>query len=301
MVFSYGVLLLSALAGALLVMFGGITNALIPLFAIGALSAFTMSQFGMVFHWRKSSEPRAKRSMVMNAVGATTTFVTLCVVLVAKFKEGAWITLPLVAGIVLLLRGIRRHYDEIYECTKTDLSLDVGPVNAPLVVVPLRRWDAKSLKALRLSLALSQDVTVVQVLTKDRTLEDLTGRWRELAEGPAIALGLSPPRLVVLQSEYRELFGPLLRFVHRLTVENPNREIAVMIPELVEVRWYHYLLHNQTSAIMKTLLLHRGGPQIVIVNVPWHLDAVNPERQMLHRRIRAWWSRAWQPRAGGGT
>lgn len=174
--FSYGVLLLSFLAGILLVIFGGITDALIPLFAVGALSAFTMSQLGMVAHWRKSTAPRARRSMILNALGALTTLMTLLVVMSAKFVEGAWITIPLAAGMVILLLKIRSHYDRIAECTRTELSLAVGPLNAPLVVVPLRRWDATSLKALRLSMTLSRDVVVVQVLTQDRELEDHTHR-----------------------------------------------------------------------------------------------------------------------------
>ncbi|HVZ33885.1 MAG TPA: APC family permease, partial [Polyangiaceae bacterium] len=234
--FSYGVLFLSAASALLLLAFGGITDALIPLFAIGALSAFTMSQIGMVGHWRKSRERHARHSMIMNALGALATSLTLLVVVIAKFTEGAWVTVLLVGAIVVLLRKIRAHYDMIEACIETELSLEAGPFEPPLVVVPLRRWDAVALKALRLSLRLSNDVTVVQVLTQDREVENLSSRWDALAERPAREKGFVAPRLVVLRSHYRELFGPLLRFIQRLVAEHPQRQVAVVVPELVEPR-----------------------------------------------------------------
>lgn len=290
--FSYGVLLLSVLSGCLIVGFGGITDSLIPLFAIGALSAFTMSQLGMVGHWRRSDEPHARRSLAINGLGAFATGATLCIVMVAKFTEGAWVTVLLVGAIMVLLRKVRGHYDLIEAGTETELSLEVGPLEPPIAVVPLRRWDATSLKALRLSLQLSREIHVVQVLTQDRDVEDLTERWQALAVEPSKALGLPPPRLVVLRSEYRELFGPLMRFIYRLTLEHPARQVAVVIPELVEPRWYHYLLHNHTSAVLKTLLLQRGGPQVFVVSTPWHLEATGPERSLLERPS-PWW-RPWR-------
>jgi len=209
---------------------------------------------------------------------------------VAKFTEGAWVTIFLVAGIVLLLRKVRGHYRVIEESTDMDVSLDVGPLAPPLVVVPLRRWDAIALKALRLSLQLSREITVVQVLTQDRDVEDLTDRWEALAERPAREHGFDAPRLVVLRSEYRELFGPLLSFVHGLVDQHPGRQVAVVIPELIEPRWYHYLLHNHTPTLLKTLLLHRGGPQVVVVSTPWHLGAAGPERALVQRGT-SWWRR----------
>lgn len=298
--FSYGVLMLSVLSALLLLAFGGITDALIPLFAIGALSAFTMSQIGMVGHWRRSDAPHARRSLLLNGLGALATGVTLIIVLIAKFSEGAWLTVLLVAGIVLALRRVRAHYDVIEASTDIDLSLDVGPLAPPLVMVPLRRWDAIALKALRLSLQLSREITVVQVLTQDRDVEDLSARWEQLAERPARAHGFTAPRLVVLRSEYRELFGPLLHFVQTLAAEHPGRQVAVVIPELIEPRWYHYLLHNHTPALLKTLLLHRGGPQVVVVSTPWHLEAAGPERALVARRG-GWWRRLRRDDAADGA
>jgi amino acid transporter len=288
--FSYGILLLSVISGTLIVLFEGITDSLIPLFAIGALGAFTMSQIGMVGHWRKSTERHARRSLVINALGAIATGVTLLIVMIAKFTEGAWVTVFVAAGIVVVLRKIRAHYARIEASTDTDLSLELGPLEPPLVVVPLRRWDAVSLKGLRLALRLSREVTVVQVLTQDRDIENLSERWDELATAPAQQNGFNAPQLVVLRSEYRELFSPLLKFIHSLADQHPRRQIAVVIPELVEPRWYHYLLHNHTPTLLRTLLINRGGPQVVVVSAPWHLEASSSEKRLLGQPP-PWWRR----------
>jgi hypothetical protein len=275
--FSYGILVLGTLAGILLVAFDGVTDGLIPLFAIGAFLAFTMSQTGMVMHWRKRSGGHAKRSLVLNASGATATATTLAVVLVSKFAEGAWITVLLAGTMIGLFFAVRRHYDFVARATVTDVSLEVGPLAPPLAVVPLRRWDAVAVKALRFALGFAPEVIAVQVLTRDLQIDDLTSRWQSLAVAPAERLGIRAPELVVLPSEYRELFGPLLKYVGDLADKNPYRQIAVVIPELVEPRWYHYLLHNHSAAILKALLLLRGGPQVVIVSTPWYLADWLPE------------------------
>jgi MFS family permease len=281
--FSYGILVLCAMSGILLIIFGGITEGLIPLFAIGALSAFTMSQIGMVAHWYKRRGSAAKRALILNAVGAAATAVTLLVVLASKLTEGAWITIVLAAGMILLFRRVRRHYDFIAKVTATDASLEVGPPTPPIAVVPIRRWDAVTLKALRFAVGFAPDVVAVQVLTQDRDVDDLTGRWEELAVLPAKKLGLNPPKLVVLRSEYRQLFSPFLDLVTAMAKEHPDRQVAVIVPELVEPRWYHYLLHNHTASVIKALLLFRGGPQIVVVNTPWYLRDWMPERRRMTR------------------
>jgi amino acid transporter len=297
--FSYGILTLSVLSGALLIVFGGITEGLIPLFAVGALSAFTMSQIGMVAHWHKKQGVRAKRSLVLNVVGAAATGATLCVVLVSKFTHGAWIALVLVGAMIVLFRRVRAHYDFIARATATDASLAIGPPTPPIAVLPIRRWDAVTLKALSFAVGFAPEVVAVQVLTHDRHVDDLTDRWPALVTEPAQKLGIKAPRLVVLRSEFRQVLTPLLDFVTELAKENPDRLIAVIVPELVEARWYHYLLHNHTASVIKALLLFRGGPQVLIVNTPWHLSEWIPERRRLHR-LRAssmgrWLAHRWTP------
>jgi hypothetical protein len=296
--FSHGVWILSALSGLLLVVFGGVTEGLIPLFAVGALFAFTMSQAGMVMHWKKQG--RARGSLVLNGIGALATGVTLCVVLVAKFREGAWLTVVIVALMLLLLKSVRRHYDFLASVTATDIQIDLTPPKAPIAVIPLRRWDALAVKALKFALGFADEVKVVQVLTKDRAVDDLSRRWREWVEAQIEAQGQAPPELVVLRSQYRELFSPLIQYVKQLAEREVDRQIAVIIPELVERRWYYYALHNHSASFLKALLLWRGGPQIVIVNVPWYLSQWRPERAQLERgrsgfRLRRLWRKAGEP------
>jgi hypothetical protein len=136
---------------------------------------------------------------------------------------------------------------------------------------------------MRFALGLSEDIVVVQVLTGDRDVDDLTARWEEVAVRPVVAEGRRPPRLVVLRSEYRQLYAPLLDLVGRLEKDCGDRPIAVVVPELVEARWYHHFLHNHTASMMKALLLYRGGPQTVIVNVPFYLRLWGRERRRAHR------------------
>jgi amino acid transporter len=270
--FSTGILVLAALSALLLTIFGGITDALIPLFAVGALAAFTMSQLGMVGHWRRLHN---RRSLVLNALGATATGITLLVVLVAKLTEGAWISVLIVVAIYVLLRRVRGHYDAEEAATRTTMSLEVGPVAPPVAIVPLRRWDLLALKALRLARQLGGHVFAVQVLTHDREVEDLAPRWHELADGIP---------LETVRTEYRELLEPLLAYVLHLAAAYPESQVVVVIPELVEARWYQVALHSYTAARLRRALLHKGGPQVVVLSAPWHLRDTRRERRLARAR-----------------
>jgi amino acid transporter len=282
--FSHGILILSGLSALLLCAFGGITDHLIPLFALGALGAFTMSQLGMVRHWRKQPGAHARIARNMNLVGALATGLTLCCVLVAKFAEGAWITLILVTGMLSTFLAVRRHYDFIAKAIQTDATLEIGPLEPPVAVVPMRTWESVSLKALRMAMSLSPRVFVVQILTRDRPMDDLRSRWRELAVLPSERLGFASPELLVKESEYRQVLEPLLETVTQIAREHEPRAVLVVLPELVEARWYQYFLHSQTIALLAQRLRTRGGKQVVIVRTPWHLTDWLPERRWLLRR-----------------
>jgi amino acid transporter len=280
--FSHGILVLAAASSVFLILFRGVTDRLIPLFAIGALFAFTMSQIGMVAHWRKRSGGHARRALGLNLVGAAATALTLCAALVSKFKEGAWISVLFVVATIALLRRVRRHYDEVAAATAVAAGLDAGsPPGAPIAVVPVRRWDAVTLKALKFAIGITDDVIAVQVITGDRDVDDLTDRWNDLVTKPARAMGIKEPILEIRRSKYRQLFGPLADSVVDVAKTNPDRQIALVVPQLVEARWYHYLLHNHAASVLKTLILLRGGPQIVIITTPWYLAAAKPERRRL--------------------
>ncbi|HZS37847.1 MAG TPA: APC family permease [Polyangia bacterium] len=272
LVFSHGIVALALVAGALLIVFRGITDRLIPLFAVGAFLAFTLSQAGMVMHWWRERGRHWRKSLVVNAVGAIATCATVAVVLVAKFFEGAWIT-ALVLGLVLLLFSrVRAHYAAIAREIATDEPLDLAGLDAqPIVVVPLRGWSRVTQKALRFALKLSPDVRAVQVRSDDPGIELLASRWRALVEEPARRAGVTPPKLDVVPSSFRETTGPLLDYVFALADAHPGRVVAVVVPQLVEHRWYHYWLHNQRATLIKGLLLLKGRPSIVVINTPWYL------------------------------
>ena len=281
LVFSTGIVLLSALAALLLVVFEGRTDRLVPLFAVGAFGAFTLSQAGMVRHWRKHrDEPNARRALAINAVGAVATGATLIVLLLSKFLEGAWITVLFVPALVLLFRRTRRTYEAAERACEAVEGLDPAGLQPPVVVVPLRRLDAVSVKALRFGLGISPAVHAVQVIAEGHPGDDLRADWDRKVDAPARAAGLRPPQLAILRSRYRQVVDPLLGYVHRLAAEDPARFVAVIVPELVEQRWYHYLLFSHTATALKFMLLFRGGPQVVVVNAPWYLR--------LRRRPRRW-------------
>lgn len=269
--FSHGILVLSALTALLLAVFGGVTDRLIPLFAVGALSAFTASQAGMVAHWRRQETNGRTRGLALNFVGCAATAATLAVVLVSKFSEGGWLTLVLAAGMIALFKAVRRHHDALSEATRADGPLSVGTPRPPLVVVPMRRWDKVAIKGMLFATGFADDVIAVQVLTGDREVDELTDRWPALAVEPFRREGRKPPQLLVLRSHYRQLYRPLLDVIQELERDNPGRQVAVVVPELVEPRWYHYLLRGHTASVLKGLLLFRGGPQIVIISTPWYL------------------------------
>jgi amino acid transporter len=271
LVFSRGILLLAVLAAALLVGFQGITDKLIPLFAIGAFLAFTMSQAGMVQHWRRVGGAEARHSLPINAIGATATGLTLVIVAVSKFTEGAWITVVVVPLLVFFFVRTNKHYADVAAQLMDDKPLDVSHTGNPVVVVAAQSWNKLTERGLAFGLRLSTHVYAVQVKSEASKIRDLTVDWERLACGPAKAAGLQAPKLVVLTSRYREFFKPLLDFVLDLRDSNPTRDVVVIIPDLVVSHWYHGILHNNRGAILRTLLRLRGGPRVVVVNTPFYL------------------------------
>jgi amino acid transporter len=270
LVFSEGILVLAAIAALLLTVFGGVTDRLIPLFAIGAFLAFTLSQAGMVMHWKRSADPRARHSMLVNAVGATATGVTLVVILCAKFLEGAWMTVLLMPLMIVAMMAVRRHYDTVARQMAAPLEFDPGKPSPPLVLLPVQRWNQIADKALRFSLNLSADVRAVHIECEGS--DELVKQWQAQVARPARESGLQEPELVVLDSPYRLILATILNYTLEQVRKNPGRTVAVVIAELVESRWYHYLLHNQRANLLKALLLLKGNGQIVVINVPWYLQ-----------------------------
>jgi len=272
LVYSQGIYVLALLAGLLLILFGGVTDRLIPLFAVGAFLAFTLSQAGMVGHWRRVGGPGARRSMLINGLGAVTTGITVVVVLVAKFAQGAWVTMLLIPGLLALMVSVRRHYHRVALETSSPTPLELKELSPPLVVVPIQRWGRVAKKALRFALEISPEVRAVHVDCGEETIT-LREEWSRCVEEPAKQAGVPTPDLVVLTSPYRAILTPLLDYILEVERNNPNRQVAVLIPELVERHWYDYLLHNKRAQVLKALLLVRGNQRIVVISVPWYLTS----------------------------
>ena len=271
LVYSYGIYVLIFLAGSLLIIFDGVTDRLIPLFAIGAFLAFTLSQAGMVAHWKRRKGVHSQRNMLINGLGAIATAITVIVVIISKFSEGAWITLLLIPGLIMLMVGIHRHYNRVARAMAGPKVLSTDNLLSPLVVVPIEDWNRVSQKAVRFALTLSRDIVVVHIDSEEED-ENFAKKWAEYVEVPARDAGLPSPELVVLKSPYRYVLGPILDYVLELERIHKDRQIAVLVPLLVERHWYQRFLHNQRGELLTALLLLKGSQRIVIVNVPWYLN-----------------------------
>ena len=272
LVYSEGIYVLAVLAGILLILFQGVTDRLIPLFAIGAFLAFTLSQAGMVGHWRRNPGPRARQSMLINGLGGVATGLTLVVVLVAKFTSGAWVSVMLIAGMMATMMWVHRHYDEVAEEVRCPHPLQFENLGPLIVIVPIQSWSLISQRAMQFALTLSPEVHALHVGTEDET-SALQDNWKLLVEDPVERAGGTPPNLVTLTSPYRLVIKPILDFVLDVEAKNPGRQIAVIVPELVERHWYHYPLHNQRAELLKALLLVKSSRNIVLINVPWYIKA----------------------------
>ncbi len=273
LVYSHGILVLAGLSGMLLVVFGGITDKLIPLFAVGAFLAFTLSQAGMVEHWRRQGGPGSRRSMFVNGLGAICTAVTLVVVLVSKFTEGAWVTVLLIPAVLVVFVGVRAHYLSVAREVRSDAPLDATHLEPPIALLPIRGWSAITRKALRIAMKVSPNVYVLHIAGDEQAVLDLEDTWAHRVREPALQAGVDAPRLIVIFSPFRQLYAPLLQAVTDIQKAHPGRDVIVVVPELVATKWYHYLLHNQTAAVIKAYLHFSGLRRVAVLNVPWYLNA----------------------------
>ncbi len=271
LVYTHGIVVLSILCGLLLILFGGVTDRLIPLFAVGAFLAFTLSQTGMVAHWRKVGGRRARHSMLVNGVGAIATATTVVVVTVTKFTEGAWVTTLLIPAIIILMFAVRRHYDRVAAEISSREPLHLTELKPPIVLMPVLGWNKITEKGLQFALTLSPDVEVIHIAADEKT-DTLRRDWARFVEKPAGDAGCPCPRLVILRSPYRFIISPIVDYVTDLEKKNPDRQIAVLVPELVEQHWYQYFLHNQRAKLLKAMLLLKGDRRLVLISIPWYLE-----------------------------
>jgi hypothetical protein len=280
LVYTMGILSLAAAAGLLLAGFRGITDRLIPLYAVGAFLAFTLSQSGMVMHWlREQRQPtsdspskgagghggRTKLSVRLgvNAVGAVATAGALAIILAAKFMEGAWITVLAIPALISLFWVIHRHYQFVEK--------QVGYC-APLV--PIGRWDRLSRKCIRFAIRLSPEVIAVHLtnLQGDAAKDEASNfrkQWAVDVEIPARAAGVPAPNLEIVQSPYREFIEPVMKQIDQVQARYPHRLVAVIVGEIIERHWWESFLHSRRSPQLRAALQNRGDAHVVVIELPW--------------------------------
>jgi len=269
LLYSWGIYVLVLLTAVLLILFRGVTDRLIPLYAIGAFMAFTLSQAGMVMHWKRAGKARLR--MFVNGLGALATGITTVVVLVAKFVEGAWITALLIAVLILLMRAVNRHYVRVEKQTFLDLPFVPSDVSEPTVILPIDRWSRITEKALAFGLSMSTDVRCVHVQVADDP-DTICKVWDEDVVIPLNAAGKGVPKLIVLKSPYRYVLAPVVDYILAAEKESDSHNICVLVPELVVKHWWENLMHNRRADLLKVILLMRGNRRIVVINIPWYLE-----------------------------
>ncbi|MDH4135627.1 MAG: APC family permease [Anaerolineae bacterium] len=272
LVFANGIIALALLASGLIIIFGGRTHRLIPLFAVGAFLTFTLSQAGMVRHWHNEGGRGWPWKAAVNGLGAVTTGIALLIIAVSKFIQGAWIIILLVPAFVWVFRTFEEHYATVAEQLSLDgLSPekweDLTSRKRYKVVVPVSGIHRGTLAALRFARSLSKDVTAVVVDVEPQVTARVREKWP--------AWGHDVP-LVVLESPYRSTIGPLLAYLDEVDRREPERGLAVVVlPEFVTAKWWQDLLHNQTARFIKGVLIYRRGQtgkDRLIIDVPYHLQ-----------------------------
>jgi amino acid transporter len=272
LLFSHGIYALTGLTAVILILFKGVTDRLIPLYAIGAFLAFTLSQAGMVIHWKNQQGEHKGRTwhMFVNGVGAVATGLTTIVVLASKFMSGAWVTALLIPALIVLMHMVKRHYTRVQSEMSDNCVLNVENLEQPLVVIPMAVWNRVSEKAMRFGLLMSTDVRVVHVHSEDEG-HGIDEDWEVKVLAPIRTKGLPEPQLITIPSNYRFILTPLMDYILSLEAEHPGRKVAVLLPELVVRHWWENALHNQRVQLLKLFLLLRGNQRIVVVNIPWYL------------------------------
>src|SRR5438132_823494 len=262
--FTTGIVALALLSIVLLVVFNGSLDALIPLYAVGVFTSFTLSQAGMVVLWRRLREPGWERSAVINGVGAVATAIVTIVIAVTKFAEGAWLVILLIPLLIGLFWSIHRHFLRLDRARRAETPLMPEEVIVR-TVVPIADAGVQARQALAFARAIAPDdqhVVAVHVTDDVGSAEQLRREWEEWEPGV---------ELIIVESPFRSLAGPLLAYIDALKETHPKDTITVVLPEFVPSRWWEHLLHNQTALRLKAALLFHPG--IVVSNVPYHMAA----------------------------
>jgi amino acid transporter len=263
--FSTGIVALSGAALVLVIAFDAKVAALIPLYAVGVFVAFTMSQSSMTYRWWRSDRSRGRTiGLLINGAGAATTAGVVLINVTTRFLDGAWMILVLLPLIIMVMLGIRRHYDSATDQLRIGESGErpdtMAMVRETAALVPVSSLDRASLRAIDYAQRISHDVTAIHVTDDPEEADHLRRQWAEY--------GLTFP-LVIIESPYREIVGPLVNYIESLQRQRSGLTITVVLSEFVPAHLYELLLHNQTTLRLKLALWTH--PDVVVVNVPYHL------------------------------
>jgi amino acid transporter len=272
--FTTGIVALAAMAIFLLWLFNASVSGLIPLYTLGVFIAFTLSQAGMLVRWYRRHEEGWRRGMAINGLGAATTAVVALVVGISNFTAGAWVVVILVPLLMALLMSIRRHYQHLQRSVSVARIPDGAEVAAPpTVVVPIARLDAPARQAIAFANSISGDAVAVHITNDPEEAAELRSRWPEWA---------GTTRLVIVESPYRALVGPLLSYLDALDRQDPDRPVLVVLSEVVPRHWWENLLHNQTTLRLKLRLFFRRNT--IVADIPYHLPpGGEPDPSASHR------------------
>jgi amino acid transporter len=268
--FNTGISVLGLLAAVLIIAFQAEPTRLLPLYAIGVFTAFCLSQSGMVMHWRREGGSGWTRRFALNLVGATATGFVFILVLLTRFTQGAWIVLVLMPLFILMFRGINRHY------TRAAAELALDETDSPseykqieqVVIVPIAEINKSTVNALNYARTLSPKIVGVHVTDDAEEAAHLQEKWEKWGEGV---------NLVILESPYRSLLGPLLSYIDMVQKKRPKAMVTVLVPEYIPAHWWQQILHSQTALRLKAALLLR--PNTVVTSVPYHSKNVRTPRK----------------------
>lgn len=258
--FTTGIIALSGMAAVLLITFGASVTALIPLYTLGVFLAFTLSQAGMVRRWWYRREQGWRHGVAINGLGAATTGVIAVIVVESKFLTGAWMVVVAIPVLVAVLVAIRRHYRDLDAALALDrIDPDAEVAQRPIVIVPIARLDRPARRAIAFANSISSEAVAVHVTNEPADAAAMRERWPSWA---------GSTELVIVESPYRALIGPLLAYMDALQQQAPDRPILVVIPEFTSRHWWENLLHNQTALRLKLRLYRR--PNTIVADVPYH-------------------------------
>jgi amino acid transporter len=258
--YSTGIITLGLLSSLMLWGFGGETTRMIPLYAVGVFTAFTLSQGGMVMRWLRLKEPGWQGGLAINIVGVTTTGLVALVVGITNFTRGAWIVMALIPLLIMMFRAIHRHYANAAGELAAQTPLDPSDIEHT-VVVPISAVNRVARQTLAYARSISPNVTAVHITDDEAEIERMRADWE--------AMGSDIP-LVIIESPYRNLVGPLLAYIDELDRQRPDDTLTIVLPEFIARKWWEQVLHNQTALRIKAALLFRPGT--VVTSVPYHLE-----------------------------